>query len=110
MVTGEPPYPNAKVFSLDRMLRAAAHDLVVMSDSDIRVESEYAADHRRGISGSRSWASRLARIAPFPETSVWSRLEATGMNTEFLAGCWWPGCWKGCISPSGRPSRRAARR
>ena len=37
IVTGKPPYPNAKVFSLDRMLAAAAHDLIVMSDSDTRV-------------------------------------------------------------------------
>ena len=40
LVTGEPPYPNAKVFSLDRMLAAARHDLVVMSDSDIRVRPD----------------------------------------------------------------------
>src|SRR5581483_8658961 len=39
IVTGEPPYPNAKVYSLDRMLAAASHDLIVMSDSDIRVGS-----------------------------------------------------------------------
>src|SRR5437763_597212 len=32
LVTGEPPYANAKVFSLDRMLAAAVNDLVVMSD------------------------------------------------------------------------------
>src|SRR5881394_3862027 len=37
LVTGEPPYANAKVFSLDRMLAAAVNDLVVMSDSDTRV-------------------------------------------------------------------------
>src|ERR1700732_1850937 len=37
LVPGEPPYPNAKVFSLDRMLHAAAHKVLVMSDSDIRV-------------------------------------------------------------------------
>ena len=38
IVTGEPPYPNAKVYSLDRMLAASAHDLIVMADSDIRVD------------------------------------------------------------------------
>src|SRR6266542_3361562 len=37
IVTGEPPYPNAKVYSLDLMLGEARHELIVMSDSDIRV-------------------------------------------------------------------------
>ena len=36
-MTGESPYPNAKVYSLQQMLAATANDLVVMSDSDIRV-------------------------------------------------------------------------
>ncbi len=35
----EPPYPNAKVFSLDCMLAAARYDLIVMADSDVRVDS-----------------------------------------------------------------------
>src|SRR3954453_15003358 len=37
VITGEPSYPNAKVYSLQHMLAVAANDLVVMSDSDIRV-------------------------------------------------------------------------
>src|ERR1700679_957933 len=37
IVTGEPPYANAKVFSLDTMLAAARHELIVMADSDTRV-------------------------------------------------------------------------
>src|SRR5579862_2559608 len=37
LITGAPPYSNAKVFSLERMLAAASNDLVVMSDSDTRV-------------------------------------------------------------------------
>src|SRR5215469_9865875 len=41
IITAEPAYPNAKVFSLERMLAAAAHDLVAMSDSDIRVTSDF---------------------------------------------------------------------
>src|ERR1700683_1768518 len=31
IVTGEPPYANAKVFSLDTMLGAARHGLIVMA-------------------------------------------------------------------------------
>ena len=37
VVTGEPPYSNAKVYSLHRMLALARNDVVVMADSDVRV-------------------------------------------------------------------------
>ena len=37
LIVGEPAYANAKVWSLEKLCTAAAHDLVVMSDSDIRV-------------------------------------------------------------------------
>jgi ceramide glucosyltransferase len=82
VMTGEPPYPNAKVYSLDRMLASAANDLVVMSDSDIRVTptllrtlaAEFQ-DQNLGV------ATCPYRAVPGP--SLWSRLEATGMNTDF---------------------------
>jgi ceramide glucosyltransferase len=85
MITGEPQYPNAKVFSLDRMLAAAANDLVVMSDSDIRIDryllrtvaAEFQ-DPKLGV------ATCPYRAVAGP--SFWSRIEAIGMNTDFLAG------------------------
>jgi ceramide glucosyltransferase len=85
ILTGEPPYPNAKVYSLERMLAAAANDLVVMSDSDIQVTgdllrtvvAEFQNEHV-GV------ATCPYRAVPGP--SLWSRLEATGMNTDFWAG------------------------
>ena len=85
IVTGEPPYPNAKVFSLDRMLREATHDLVVMSDSDIRVEPgmlrTIAAEFQDPKLGIATCPYRA-----LAGNGLWSRLEANGMNTEFLAG------------------------
>jgi ceramide glucosyltransferase len=85
LVTGEPPYPNAKVYSLDRMLAAARYDLVVMADSDIRVTPDMLstlaaefADEKLGM------ATCPYRVAP--GHSFWSMLEAIGLNTEFLAG------------------------
>jgi ceramide glucosyltransferase len=85
IVTGEPPYPNAKVFSLDRMLREARHDLLVMADSDVRVTpdllSTLAAEfHDPGI-GMATCPYRAV-----PGRSFWSTLEAIGLNTEFIAG------------------------
>ena len=82
VITGEPPYPNAKVYSLDRMLAVAANDLVVMSDSDIRVTPEMlrtvAAEFQDDGLGIATCPYRAV-----PGVSFWSRLEATGMNTDF---------------------------
>src|SRR5579864_7428660 len=82
IITGDPPYPNAKVFSLESMLAAASNDLVVMSDSDIRVTPDLlrtvAAEFRDAHLGVPSCPYRAV-----PGPSFWSRLEATGMNTEF---------------------------
>ena len=39
IVTGDSPIPNAKSYSLGRLVREAKYALLVMSDSDIRVHS-----------------------------------------------------------------------
>ena len=82
LLTGEPPYANAKVFSLDRMLAAASNDLVVMSDSDIRVTSDFL----RTVAAEFQTAHLGVATCPYravPGASFWSHLEATGMNTDF---------------------------
>ncbi len=85
IVTGEPPYPNAKVFSLDRMLAAARHDLVVMADSDTKVTpgmlSTIAAEFQDPHLGLATCPYRAV-----PGHSFWSTLEAIGLNTEFIGG------------------------
>lgn len=84
-VTGEPPYPNAKVFSLQRMMAEASHDLLVMSDSDIRVTQSMlrtlAAEFQDPNLGVATCPYRAV-----PGGSLWSVLEAIGMNTEFWGG------------------------
>ncbi len=85
IVTGEPPYPNAKVYSLDRMLAAACHDLLVMSDSDIRVTPDMlaviAAEFQNPKLGLATCPYRAV-----PGRSFWNTLEAVGLNTEFIGG------------------------
>jgi len=85
VITGEPPYPNAKVFSLECMLSAATNDLLVMSDSDVRVTPDLLStiatefqDEHLGIA--------TCPYRAVPGSSFWSRLEATGMNTDFWGG------------------------
>jgi ceramide glucosyltransferase len=85
LVTGEPPYANAKVFSLDRMLAEARHDLLVMSDSDIRVAPGFLTSLAAEFTDLNIALATCPYRAVAGE-SLWSKLEAEGMNTEFLAG------------------------
>ena len=85
LITGEPPYPNAKVFSLERMVAAAANDLVVMSDSDIRVTPDLLRTASAEFQDKRLGVATCPYRA-VPGGSFWSRLEATGMNTDFWGG------------------------
>ena len=85
VITGESPIPNAKAFSLNRMVREANYDVLVMSDSDVRVTpgllSHLAQELQDNHIGLISCPYRAV-----PGKSLWSRLEAIGMNTELLGG------------------------
>ena len=85
VLTGEPWHVNAKVSTLELMERTAAHDIFVVSDSDVQVNRDYIREV----------------VAPFAEKSVgavtclyrgvadqglWSKLEAAGMSIEMTAG------------------------
>lgn len=83
--TGESPYPNRKVWQLRSLWDAARHETIVMADSDIRwmpqclktVVSELSQD-RVGLV-----------TCPYRATagsSVWSRMEAIGLNVDFISG------------------------
>lgn len=85
LLVGEPPYPNAKVWSLHHMTEAARHDLLVMSDSDIRVTPGFL----RTIAAEFQDPKLGVSTCPYRAVSgpsFWSTLEAVGMNTEFLSG------------------------
>ena len=85
IVTGMSPRPNGKVFSLDRLMHDARHDILVMADSDIRVTPQMlqvlAAELQDRHVGLVTCPYRA-----IPGASFWSQLEALGMNTEFLGG------------------------
>jgi ceramide glucosyltransferase len=83
--TGEPPYAHAKVFSLKCMLDEAEYDLIAMGDSDVRV----APDFCRSLAAEFQDTQLGLVTCPYRAVagkSVWSRLEAVGMNTDFHAG------------------------
>ena len=84
IIAGPSPFPNAKVWSLRALLPHAQNEIFVMSDSDILIAPE----------GLRTVISELSRprvaLVSCPYRAVgrgfWSKLEAIGLNTEFIAG------------------------
>ena len=85
ILTGEPPYAHAKVYSLSRMMAVAEHEIIVMSDSDIRVTRDFL----RHIAAEFADPQTALATCPYRAVagrSTWSRMEAEGMNTTFWQG------------------------
>ena len=85
IVTGEPPGPNAKAFSLARMVAEARAEILVMSDSDVRVTPRFLQRVAAEFQDPRVGVTTCPYRAVAGK-SLWSQLEAVGMNTEFLGG------------------------
>ena len=67
------------------MTRAARHELLAMSDSDIRVGRDFL----RTVAAEFQDPALAVATCPYravPADRFWSRLEAIMMNTEFIAG------------------------
>jgi ceramide glucosyltransferase len=83
---GEPDYINAKVASMELMEAAAAHEILVISDSDVRVT----ADYLRAVALPFADPAVGGMTCPYrgvaAEGGLWARLEAVGMSVEMTAG------------------------
>jgi ceramide glucosyltransferase len=80
-----PIFVNAKVSSLERIEAYAAHDIFVISDSDVRVQPSYVrevvTDFRDPAVGAVTCLYRGAA-----DDGLWAKLEATGMSVEMTGG------------------------
>lgn len=85
LIVGEPPWPNAKTWSLEQMTAQARFDLLAMCDSDVSVGNDFL----RRIGAEFENPGLALTTCPYraiPAPSLWSELEALGANTEFIAG------------------------
>ena len=84
--TGEPASINAKVASMELMEAHAAHDILVISDSDVRVTPDYL----RAVALAFADQNVGGMCCPYrgiaAEGGLWARLEAVGMSVEMTAG------------------------
>ena len=85
VISGRPEWPNAKVFTLSKMIPLSHNDFFVISDSDVRVGRNFLRnvipplfDKNLGL------VSCLYRGDPAAD--FWSLLEALGMTVEMPSG------------------------
>ena len=83
---GHPDYINAKVASMEAMEAAAAHDILVVSDSDVRVTPDYLRAVALPFADERVGAMCCPYRGVAAEGGLWARLEAVGMSVEMTAG------------------------
>ena len=83
---GQPPYINAKVASMELMGTHAAHEILVISDSDVRVTPDYLRAVALPFADPKVGAVTCLYRGIAVEGGLWSRLEAVGMSVEMSAG------------------------
>jgi len=83
---GDPEYINAKAASMEQMEAVAAHEILVISDSDVRVTRDYLRAVALPFADQRVGAMCCPYRGVAAEGGLWARLEAVGMSVEMTSG------------------------
>jgi ceramide glucosyltransferase len=86
LTTGEPPYINAKAASMELMEAEASNEILVISDSDVRVTPGYLRAVALPFADPNVGATCCPYRGVAAEGGLWARLEAVGMSVEMTAG------------------------
>src|ERR1017187_5583533 len=85
LTCGEPQFPNAKMWSIAALSKAAAYETLVTSDADARVSRNYLRRCVRELADPRN---ELASCLYVGRTSggLWAQLDAVGKSVEMTGG------------------------
>jgi len=83
---GQPDYINDKVISMELMETAATYDILVISDSDVRVSPDYLRAVALPFADPKVGAITCPYRGVAVDGGLWARLEAVGMSVEMTAG------------------------
>jgi ceramide glucosyltransferase len=86
LTSGEPPWPNARCFSLSIMNEVASHDILVITDSDVRVAPNYLCDVIRPFREAAVGLVTCVYRGVATRGGFWAKLEALGMSVEMTSG------------------------
>jgi ceramide glucosyltransferase len=85
LTCGEPPWPNARTFSLEIMRREARYPILVAADSDVRVGVNYLASVV-GPMRDPQVGMVTCLYRGVTRHGFWAQLEAMGMSVEMTSG------------------------
>jgi len=85
IVSGPPAWPNAKVFSLDKMIAASSRDYFIISDSDVRVAPDFLRNTIPPLLDPKVGLV-TCMYRGIPAKDFWSWLEALGLSVEMSSG------------------------
>jgi len=83
--SGPPAWPNAKVYSLDKMLAAARSEFVIISDSDVFVHPDYLRNVTAPLLDPKTGLVTCV-YRGFPVGGSWAVLEGLGMSVDMTSG------------------------
>ena len=85
VVSGPPAWPNAKVFSLDKMISASSRNYFIISDSDVRVAPDFLRNTIPPLLDPKVGLV-TCMYRGIPASDFWSWLEALGLSVEMSSG------------------------
>jgi ceramide glucosyltransferase len=85
IVSGPPEWPNAKVFSLDKMIAASSRNYFIISDSDVRVAPDFLRNTIPPLLDPKVGLV-TCMYRGVPASDFWSWLEALGLSVEMSSG------------------------
>jgi ceramide glucosyltransferase len=83
---GQPDYINDKVISMEKMETEAAHNIFVISDSDVLVTPDYLRAVALPFADPQTGGMCCLYRGVAAEGGIWARLEAIGMSVEMSSG------------------------
>ncbi len=87
LLSGTPPWPNARCYSLSVMAPEAAHDLMVITDSDVRVKPHFLREVAAPfVRDAHVGALTCAYRGDASGLGLWGLMEGLGMSVEMTAG------------------------
>ncbi|HUA15904.1 MAG TPA: glycosyltransferase [Verrucomicrobiae bacterium] len=85
VISGPPVWPNAKVFSLDKMISASSRAYFIVSDSDVRVAPNFLKNTIAPLLNP-DVGLVTCMYRGVSSSDFWSRLEALGLSVEMSSG------------------------